>query len=122
MRAAALLLGSLLVSPAPPSVTEGGALTKALADATSALDAGDLPRTRAALDRVLERDPNSLPGWNLVERWAEKAGDRDEQVHALNRELGIARASGADKPAQEAIRSRLLPVDPVAAELAKLRT
>jgi len=115
----ALLVLPLLMGPAAP---QGGALTRAIEGATKALDAGDLKRARFELDRVLERDPNSLLGWNLVERWAAKASDKDELVHALHRQLSISRAQKKDKAALEAIRSRLLPNDPVAGELEKVRT
>jgi Tfp pilus assembly protein PilF len=118
--AIALLVLPFLVGPAARN--EGGGLAKAMAAAAKALDAGDLKGARAALERVLERDPNSLPGWELVERWAAKATDKDELVHALHRQLSIARAQKKDKAALEAVRARLLPHDPVAAEHEKLRT
>ncbi|MSR63615.1 MAG: DUF1570 domain-containing protein, partial [Planctomycetes bacterium] len=118
-----LIALALLVVPfafaSPPA---GGGLTKALEDAGRALDAGDLPRTREALDRVLERDSNSLVGWGLVERWAEKAGERDERVYALHKLLALTRTQTKDKAAVEALRARLLPLDPVANQLGKLRT
>jgi tetratricopeptide (TPR) repeat protein len=93
-----------------------------MAAATKALDANDLKGARFALDRVLERDPNSLQGWELVERWAAKATDKDELVYALHRQLSIARAQKKDKATLDAVRARLLPNDPTAAELDKLRT
>src|SRR5262245_911998 len=91
------LFALVLLSLGPSARNEGGGLSKALAAATKALDAGDLKRTRFELDRVLERDPNSVPGWELVERWAAKAADKDELVHALHRQLSIARAQKKDK-------------------------
>src|SRR5262245_4377384 len=114
-----LALPFLVVPAAPP---DGGALSRAIDAATKAIDAGDLKRARFELDRLLERDPNSLVGWGLVERWAAKASDKDEFVHALHRELSISRAQKKDKAALEAIRTRLLPNDPIAGELEKLRT
>lgn len=110
-----------LVTP-PLAPSEGGGFARALADAEKALAASDLPRARAAVGRALERDPNALAVWELTERWAEKAGDVDERVYALHRQLALARTQGQEKPVLDALRARLAPLDPVADKLALLRT
>ncbi|HEX6883902.1 MAG TPA: hypothetical protein VF530_11020, partial [Planctomycetota bacterium] len=116
----ALLLVLLLPGHAPRS--GGGGFTKAMTEAARALEGGDLPRTRHFLERALERDPNALEAWELSERWAAKAGDADEQVYALHRQMALARAQKKDKATLEALRARLLPLDPQSDQIAKLRT
>src|SRR5262245_7469442 len=125
--ALALLLGLFSVpfsgslsGPATPG--EGGGFARALSEADKALGIGNLAGARAALDRALERDPNSIAAWELQERWAEKQDNKDERVYALHRLLGLARAQKADKATLESIRARLAPLDPVADQLLALRT
>ncbi len=114
---------ALLFLLTPPSVRpEGGGFARAIAEADKALAAGDLARAHSAVERALERDPNALAVWELTERWAEKAGDKDERVYALHRQLALARAQGKEKAVLDALRARLLPLDPVADKLAALRT
>ncbi len=116
----ALALLSFLVVPAPRP--QAGGFSRALADAGKALEAGDLPRAKHFVQRALERDPNSIAAWELSERWAEKSGDADERVYALHRQLGLARTQKKDKATLDALRARLLPLDPVADKLVALRT
>jgi tetratricopeptide (TPR) repeat protein len=118
--ALALALASLFAA-APASRVESG-LQKALADARAKLEAGDLVATLAAIERALERDPNSLAAWELRERWAAQKGDKDEEIHALHRQLSLARTQKLDKALQDAVKARLLPLDPAANELTKIRT
>lgn len=115
----ALLLVALLPAHAPRP--GGGGFTKAMSEAARALEGGDLARTRHFLERALERDPNALEAWALSERWAAQAGDADEQVYALHRQLALARAQKKDKATLEALRTRLQPLDPQGEALAKLR-
>jgi tetratricopeptide (TPR) repeat protein len=111
-----------LVLPLGAGPREGGGLAKAIADAERALAANDVPAARAAIERVLERDPHSPVGWQLSERCGEAANDADERVYALHRQLALARAQKADKATLDALRARLLPLDPAADKLAKVRT
>lgn len=117
-----LVLALLFCLAVPAPRPEGGGFSRALADATKALETGDLPRARNAIARALERDPNSTAAWELSERWAEKVADTDERVYALHRQLALARAQKKDKPTLDALRARLLPLDPVADKLVALRT
>ena len=117
------LLCFLSVPPVPAGEPrESTGFARAVADATRSLDAGDLGRARAALARALERDPNSLAAWELCERWAEKADDKDERVYALHRLVALSRAQKKDKATIEALRARLQSLDPLAAKLVALRT
>ncbi|MEQ1893646.1 MAG: hypothetical protein ABL998_13965, partial [Planctomycetota bacterium] len=77
--------------------------------------AGDLEATLVALERALERDPHSLAAWELRERWAAAKGDKDEEIHALHRQLSLARTQKLEKSLQDALKARLLPLDPAAA-------
>lgn len=115
----ALALSLLFATLAGPRPESG--LQRALAEARSKLEAGDLAATLAAIERALERDPNSLAAWELRERWAATKGDKDEEIHALHRQLSLARTQELDKSLQDALKARLLPLDPAATELAKIR-
>src|SRR5262245_42046410 len=117
-----LALALLFLVTGPAARNEGGGFSRALADATKALAAGDLDRAHWAVERALERDPNSIAAWELSEHWAEKAGDKDERVYALHRQLALARAQKQDKATLDALRARLQPLDPVATKLEALRT
>jgi Tfp pilus assembly protein PilF len=117
---AALALALLSLGPGP--LPGGSGFTRAVEQATKALENGELERAKIAIDRALERDPNALIVWELTERWAEKADDKDERVYALHRQLAISRAQKKDKAALDAIRARLEPLDPLAAEFVALRT
>jgi Tfp pilus assembly protein PilF len=117
-----LLLATLLVLPHSSARPEGGALTKALTEAQKALAAGDLDKAHYNITRALERDPNSITGWQLQEQWAEKKNDQDERVYALHRLLAVSRAQQRDKPTLDALRDRLAAVDPFANQLLALRT
>lgn len=118
--ALALLLLALVPAHAPRPT--GGGFTKALNEAAKALEAGELDKAHHHLGRALERDPHALAVWELSERWAAKANDKDEQVYALHRQLALARAQKKDKATLDAIRARLLPLDPQGDQLVKLRT
>jgi len=118
LAALALALSCLLF---PAAQRESG-LAKALREASVRLESGDLEGSWPAIERALERDPNSLAAWELRERWGEKKGDKDVQVHALHRQLSLARTQKLEKSVQTAVQARLLPLDPAASELAKLRT
>ncbi|NOT29309.1 MAG: hypothetical protein HOP15_02540, partial [Planctomycetes bacterium] len=117
-----LALALLCFFAVPTPRPEGGGFSRALNDATKALEIGDLPRARHALTRALERDPNSIAAWELSERWAEKTADADERVYALHRQLALSRAQKRDKATLDALSARLLPLDPVADKLVLLRT
>jgi len=112
-----LVAAPLLLAPGP----QQSGLTKALSDAQKALEANEPERAKIAIERALERDPNGLTGWELSERWAQMVGDKDEQVYALHRQLDLSRAQKKERAALEAIRARLLPLDPVAGAVDKLK-
>jgi len=112
-----LLVSSLAFVPQRES-----GLARALREGNARLEAGDLEGSWTALERALERDPNSRAAWELRERWGAKKGDKDVEVHALHRQISLARTQKAERADQQALLARLLPLDPAAAELAKVRT
>jgi tetratricopeptide (TPR) repeat protein len=104
----------------PPKAPEVTPFTVALEGARKALAAKDLEKARAQLDRALERDPRSVKAWDLRARLAEANGDRDEQVFSLHREHKLLVAQKAPKSEQDAVRGKLIGLDPIAPELLDL--
>ncbi len=122
MKTPLFLIVSLVLGAASDGASDGSAVERALASANAALETGDLERARSEIERALERDPNSVPAWEVLARWAEKQEDQDGLVHALHRQLALARAQKLDKKALVPLRARLAALDPVAAELTALQT
>jgi len=115
--ALALVVSCLVLVPQRES-----GLARALREGAARLEAGELDAAWESIGRALERDPNSLAAWELRERWGAKKGDKDVEVHALHRQVSLARTQKLDKALQAALLARLQPLDPAAVQLAKLRT
>ena len=118
MRVGTLLATILLGVLASSKSGEGGsAVAEALAFAEDALSRGKPAEGLAHVDRALERDAKSLRAWDLRARCFEGLGERDLQAHALHQELRLA--IGQKRPAAEveALRARVLAVDPAARDL-----
>ncbi len=105
-----------LLAPAP-APEDSAAFAQALRVAEGALEAGDHARARELIQRALERRHRSIEAWALRVRWAQTVGDRDELVYALHKELQLSVAQGAERKAIDALRERVLALDPVAEEL-----
>lgn len=106
----------------PPKAPEVTPFTVALEGARKALAAKDLEKARAQLNRALERDSRSTEAWAVRAALAEAAGDRDEQVYALHTQLRLSVAQKLPKEALEALRTRLVALDPQAVELFSMNT
>ncbi len=105
-----------------PPRAGGSAFEVALSSAERSLAAGDLDKAHHFVIRALERDAKSPRAWELRARWAEAAGERDEQVFALHRELRLLETQKAAKSEIAALRERLLLADPVATEMLGMRS
>jgi len=86
----------------------------ALELAAKALAAGDLGEARRQVDRALERDGQAPDAWALEARRAKAAGEDDERIHALHRELALRIAQGAPRKVTRALRAVLEQEDPLA--------
>lgn len=123
MRALSLLLCLGLALAQAPTEAKRGFVAAYLQEATGKLAAGDLLGARLAAQRVLERDPNCLPGLLLQAEIAQQQGDLDGAVHALHRWLDVDAARNQGKPSadQKATFERLLPLDSEALSWSKLQ-
>ncbi len=117
----ALLAVALLLSPQAPGQAGGAALARELALASSALERGDHGGSLRWIVRALERDARSIRAWELREAWAERVGDRDEQVWAVHKQLELAIRQGLGERERTAIEQRLETLDPLSRDLATLR-
>jgi tetratricopeptide (TPR) repeat protein len=124
-----LLAGSLAANPAraqdpgqsqPPT----GFVAGYLQEAEGHLAAGDLAEARAATERALERDPNSLSALRLLARIAEQQSDLDIAVHSLHRWLEVqeVRTGRKGKKARKPVHEQLEPLDTEATSWKKLQT
>lgn len=93
----------------------------AMSSAERSLEAGELSKAHLLVMRALERDAKSPSAWNLRARWAEAAGERDEQVFSRHRELRLLEAQKAPAAQVTAAREALLALDPVAADVFGMR-
>ncbi len=123
---AALAALSAFSSPATPSAraatpvvlqSEVSAFTLALDAAERSLDAKQLPKAREWIQRALERDAKSTRAWALRARWAEAMADRDDLVYSIYTQLRLAVAQKAPKPEIEALRARLIALEPLTKDL-----
>ncbi len=113
-----VLLSLPLLFPLPPQAGSGFAEAVSLAE--RALGLGDLAGARHWIERALERDARSPQAWDLRVRLAQTSGDRDEATYSLHRELALLVAQKAPRGEQEAVRTRLLAIDPIAPDLLDL--
>ncbi len=108
----------LLRSAQPRALqNEVSAFSLALDAAERSLDAKQLPKAREWIQRALERDAKSTRAWALRARWAEAAADRDDLVYSIYTQLRLAVAQKATKPEIEALRARLIALEPLTKEL-----
>ncbi len=112
-----LLLAALLPLVALPQEEEAPGHEQALVLAERALDSGAKIKARALIQRALERDHKSRRAWALRARWAEAVGDDDELLYALHRGLRLAEAQKAERSEIEALRERVIALDPIARDL-----
>jgi tetratricopeptide (TPR) repeat protein len=119
MRLLPVLAGALVLASSVHSQQSG--FQRDLASAERALAAGDLAEAHARVDRALERDPNALAAWALLERVAEAGKETDERVYALHRQVALARAQRAGKDVLAALTRRLATLDPVAVRVTAMR-
>lgn len=108
----------LCLALAPREETSG--FQNAVRGAETALARQDVDGARRWIERALERDPKSIQAWELRARAAELAADRDEQVYSLHRALGLMIAQKAPRSEQDAVRGKLLGLDPTAPQLLDL--
>ncbi|MCA8954161.1 MAG: hypothetical protein KDE27_31930 [Planctomycetes bacterium] len=106
----------------PPTDQSPGFVASYLTEARGALDNGDLGAARAAAERALERDPNSLAALELLARIAQQQQDNDVAVYSLHRWLEVhdTRTRKAT-PEQKAIHETLAPIDSEATTWSKLQ-
>lgn len=91
-----------------------GFVASYLAEARDKLGSGDPNAARAAVERALERDPNSLAGLELLSKVAAAQQDLDTAVHALHRWLDVHDTRAKTRkttPARKAIHEQLAPID-----------
>src|SRR5262245_43387139 len=119
---------ALLLAGGPPTGSDNPGSDKkaplfaeSIRAAEGALGTKDFDLARMQIDRALERDPKSPHAWDLKARWAEAVGDKDELVYALHKRIRLAAAQKASGPEIEALKKRLVSLDPVAQELFKMR-
>ena len=115
-----LLLASTLLAQAPAPASKPAQVTPftvALDGARSALAAKDVERARAQLWRALERDSRSTTAWALRAELAAATGDRDEELYALHTQLRLSIAQKLPKPELDALRARIVALDPIAGDL-----
>lgn len=100
--------------PPSPAPSAASGFEHALNLAEGALERGDLLGARDQIRRAQERDPNATSAWALRVRWAHAAGDEDEEVYALHRQLALSEAQELPKKELKALRERVLEIDPFA--------
>jgi len=124
-----LLAASLATGPArsqEPGSSQPpiGFVQTYLQEAEGQLAAGKLKEARAATERALERDPNSLSALLLLAKVAEAQQDLDIAVHSLHRWLEVqeVRTGRKGKRQRKPIEARLEPLDSEATSWKKLQT
>ena len=106
---------------APSAAAQTSPFLWAVENAERALSAGRLDEALRHIQSALERDANAPDAWALRARWAKAAGDTDEQVWSLHRELGLRRSQGTSAKMLAGLEVRIRSVDPLAAELFRLK-
>ncbi len=81
------------------------------------LEAGQLEQARELIQSALERDRKAPSAWDLRARWAELAGDRDEETYSRHQEYRLSIVQGADRKHLRELRARLEGLDPLARDL-----
>ncbi|MCA8974478.1 MAG: tetratricopeptide repeat protein, partial [Planctomycetes bacterium] len=128
----ALTLGAALLCPlararatatAPQQQGPTGFVTAYLQEARGKLAEGDTTAARAAAERALERDPNSLAALRLLAEIAQQQHDLDTTVHSLHRWLDVhdARYRKQPLPERKLVHEALAPIDSEATTWEKLQ-
>jgi tetratricopeptide (TPR) repeat protein len=120
MLAALLPVSCLQAMAQDPQI---GFVASYLTEAKGRLADGDLPGARAAVERALERDRNSLAALQLLANIAQQQKDLDTTVHSLHRWLDVfdARNRGKNPPERKATNEWLTPIDSEATSWEKLQ-
>src|SRR5258705_4525569 len=105
----------LLVASFPPRGES--ALDDALRNADEALKNKNAKESRVWVERALERDAKSVRAWDLRALAAEAVGEKDLQIRALQEELRFSVAQKLLATEIDALRTRILAVDPLAKDL-----
>ena len=100
-----------------------GFVTGYLQEATGKLSEGKLDEARAATERALERDANSLPALQLLAQIAQQQRDLDIAVHSLHRWLEVheTRTGKNGLKLRKPIQETLLQLDAEATAWQKLQ-
>ena len=118
------VLPMLLLTDSATSQDAGpGFVTGYLQEATGKLSEGKLDEARAATERALERDANSLPALQLLAQIAQQQQDLDIAVHSLHRWLEVHETRTGKKglKLRKPIQETLLPLDAEATAWQKLQ-
>ena len=115
---ALFVLAAALLSPfadarsaaTPQQDPPPGFVATYLAEARGKLGEGDLLGARAATERALERDRNSLDALQLLARIGQMQSDLDTAVHSLHRWLDVfdSRNRGKNPPERKVIGQSLV--------------
>ena len=114
---AAAFLAVLVVLPAFSPVPGDSSLESELRLAELSLGKKDAAGAQAWVDRALERDAKSIAAWDLRSRCAEALGNKDAQIHALHAELRLSVAQKRPPADVDALRARIVELDPSAQDL-----
>lgn len=93
----------------------------ALDRAEMALSSGQFELAHIQVIRALERDRRNVDAWDVLARWADATGDRDQLVHARHKQYDLAVAQGRERAELRELRQRLFELDPLAVDLFALR-
>jgi len=120
------LIATLSLLPAPLAAQTQeqptGFVAAYLAEGRGKLADGDTAGARAAVDRALERDPNSLVALRLLADIAQRQADKDTAVHALHRWLDVHDTRyRKSTPDRKAVHEALAPIDSEATTWEKLQ-
>jgi len=111
-------------APSSPAQEREGFVQGYLQEAEGMLSDAKLPGARRAVERALEREPNSLAALQLLARIAKEQQDTDTAVHCLHRWLDVheSRTGRKGRSARKPVIDELLPLDSEAARWKLLQT
>lgn len=119
---ATALLGAGAWTPAARGGGERTPFERALERGEAALAEERLDQAAAEVERALERDPKSARAWELQARLAARQDDPDLRLWALHRRFGLRTAQKAPRDELAALRTELLALDAIAADLLGLKS
>ena len=117
----ALLLGSSALGTLASPTEEATNFSFILERAERALASGDTNTAHTQVLRALERDAKSLAAWDLRARCAAAAGETDEELFSRHRHYNLAEVQGWKKKDLKNLRVALEAIDPLAADLFRLK-